>query len=391
MELRYTVSIQLGLTFAVSAIANAAPPSFTPLGDLPGGTFESWAGGVSSNGEIVAGTSCSNFVYGCVYEAFLWQGGLKTGLGFPSSTSPYEYSGIQAMSADGSILAGSGSSNEGTNEPFQWQNGVFTRLGRIPGYGTNAHLTTAMSDDGQRIVGWGASADGQHNQAWLWDNGSMMGLGFLPSSSNSSANGISGDGNVIVGGSDGQAFRWINGAMTGLGFLPVPFPGPDVSVESWAVSASSDGSVIVGSANAYDYNTEHSQQEAFRWSDGVMTGLGDLPGGDFSSYATAVSADGSVIVGYGSTSLGGAAFVWDSPNGMRDLRELLVNAFGLNLTGWALPNVRDISADGSVIVGTGINPDGNYEAFRVVLPEPSAVSFLVFGLVMVRRRKAASR
>ena len=42
------------------------------------------------------------------------------------------------------------------------------------------------------------------------------------------------------------------------------------------------------------------KEEAFRWtSGGGMVGLGDLPGGSSASFATGVSADGSVIVGMG--------------------------------------------------------------------------------------------
>ena len=41
-----------------------------------------------------------------------------------------------------------------------------------------------------------------------------------------------------------------------------------------------------------------SGREAFRWtSDGGMVGLGDLPGGEFTSYATGVSGDGIAVLG----------------------------------------------------------------------------------------------
>lgn len=384
----------ISIGFMSLPAAHAEPASFTPLGDLPGGGFMSGAGAVSADGSIVAGGGCSSYVNGCNTEAFIWQSGTMSPLGFPPSSSPNPFSGIQAMSADGAILAGSGSSDEGTNEPFRWESGVFTPLGRIPGYGTNAHLTTGISNDGGRIVGWGYNASGQNTQAWLWENGTMMGLGTLggqPGSA-SSANGISGDGNVVVGGSDGQAFRWINGNMMGLGYLPSPFPGPEVSLGSYAASASGDGSFIVGASNAIDYSTDQYQVEAFRWSNGVMTGLGDLPGGDFFSSASAVSADGSVVVGQGTGANGEVAVIWDSLNGMRDLRDVLVGDFGLDLTGWTLRYVSDISSDGTVIVGTGINPNGDYEAFRAVVPEPSSLSLIILCvLVSVRKKRTTQR
>lgn len=368
----------------------ADPPSFTPLGDLPGGTFYSGAGAISADGSTIVGTSVSN-CWGpntCNSEAFRWQGGVMMGLGFPQGSNPYPFSTAQAVSANGNIIAGSGSSDEGTNEPFRWQNGVFTPLGRIPGYGTNAHLTTGISNDGGRIVGWGDDASGHNTQAWLWENGGMMGLGTLSGQpvSLSAAYGISGDGNVVVGGSEDQAFRWMNGTMTGIGFLPSPFPGPDIIQTSWAASASDDGSIIVGGSRAFDYKSL-DQTEAFRWFNESMMGLGDLPGGDFKSYATAISADGSIIVGQGTGAGGEVAFIWDSLHGMRDLRDVLVGDFGLDLTGWTLRYVSDISADGTAIVGTGINPNGDYEAFRAVVPGPNSLSLIAILCFLAGVRK----
>lgn len=97
-----------------------------------------------------------------------------------------------------------------------------------------------------------------------------------------------------------------------------------------------------------------------------FTGLGDLPGGRFFSQALGVSADGSVVVGRGnsSSSLGDEAFIWDETNGMRSLQNLLESE-GIDLAGWNLLNAAAISNDGLSIVGTGINPGGNREAWLV--------------------------
>jgi hypothetical protein len=116
--------------------------------------------------------------------------------------------------------------------------------------------------------------------------------------------------------------------------------------------------------------------EAFRWENGVMTGLGDLPGGVFFSQAFAASADGSVVVGSGRPegcfdedgSSCGEAFIWDAVDGMHNLRDVLADDFGLDLTGWRLEDARDISDDGRTIVGRGTNPDGFEEAWIAVLP-----------------------
>jgi hypothetical protein len=122
--------------------------------------------------------------------------------------------------------------------------------------------------------------------------------------------------------------------------------------------------VIVGSSNSPFGGTE-----AVRWVDGAIQGLGDLPGGAFSSRAFATRADGAVVVGDSITSLTGfSAFIWDEVHGMRDLQDFLVNQFELDLTGWTLTSAMDISDDGLVIVGTGVNPSGASEGWIAVMP-----------------------
>ena len=88
--------------------------------------------------------------------------------------------------------------------------------------------------------------------------------------------------------------------FTGLGFFP------DAAATSFALGISADGSVVVG----YGYNA-NGNAEAFRWVDGTMTGLGFLPCFTLQSIAKAISADGSVVVGYANDSFyNGKAFRW---------------------------------------------------------------------------------
>lgn len=122
-----------------------------------------------------------------------------------------------------------------------------------------------------------------------------------------------------------------------------------------------------------------------------MVGLGDLAGGLFFSRATAVSADGSVVVGLSNVDTGSNAFIWDAINGMQNLQAMLVSQLGLDLTGWVLHEATGISADGLTIVGFGINPDGFAEAFIAVIPSPGALGLLaVAGLCGGRRRRRFS-
>lgn len=137
---------------------------------------------------------------------------------------------------------------------------------------------------------------------------SFVGVGDLPGGSVASkALAVSGNGAVVVGTSksdDGEsgparweAFRWNSaGGIQGLGDLL----GGDF--DSAAHGASANGSVIVGLGKSDDGQAGPSRNEAFRWTGTPLgededAGLGDLDGGPFHSYAQAVSASGSVVVG----------------------------------------------------------------------------------------------
>lgn len=125
-----------------------------------------------------------------------------------------------------------------------------------------------------------------------------------------------------------------------------------------------------------------------------MAGLGALDGGIFGSEALAASGDGSVIVGQDFIATKQTqAFLWTSSLGMVSLRDYLI-AHGADLTGWSLASASGISADGRTIVGTGINPQGQTEAWIATIPEPSslvlaAMSGLGLLGIAAQRRSAA--
>jgi uncharacterized membrane protein len=122
-----------------------------------------------------------------------------------------------------------------------------------------------------------------------------------------------------------------------------------------------------------------------------MTALGVLPG-TTSGRAEAVSDDGSLVFGTtGVATTNGPAFVWDAAHGMRNLEAVLTNDYGLNLAGWRISAVYDLSADNLTLVGNGVNPNGNFEGFVIALPEPAALgalSMLAASVLLRRRRRS---
>ena len=208
----------------------------------------------------------------------------------------------------------------------------------------------------------------------------MVSLGILPGYSSSEANGVSGDGSVVVGESRlsmhaAEAFRWTaDGGMVSLGSLPGQY-------DATAFDVTPDGSTIVGE---YWSLLHISSPHAFRWTaESGMVDLGILPGEHGVSKAYGVSADGSVVMGTAWSypwpfTPADQAFIWDDANGMRSLKEVLENDFGLDLTGWRLTEATGISDDGLIIVGNGRNPSGEREAWIADLapgPIPGVASF----------------
>jgi hypothetical protein len=72
-------------------------------------------------------------------------------------------------------------------------------------------------------------------------------------------------------------------------------------------------------------------------------------------------------MGPSSSVAGGTAGIWDSTSGQHDLGAWLSSEHGVDLTGWTLDRVEVVSEDGRTFVGTGTNPEGGFEAWRVAL------------------------
>jgi probable HAF family extracellular repeat protein len=349
------------------------------------------------------------------FSKITWAGII--GLGFTSGGS---YSQAFDVSNDGSVVVGRSNS-----QAFRWTEATgMIGLGFLPSGGTES-IAIGVSGDGNTVVGRNQNnSAGVHIDAFRWTSPTgMQTLGSLGTRSAAEAWDASFDGSTIVGftreialpGFGGPAFRW--NALDGIVELGLS--------QGIARSVSNDGSTIAGQSDGF----------AFRWT--ASGGLVNIISGG----ASAMSADGSYIAGYGigstswvwdavggltnipllptfsdavpygvsgdgslvvGTSVGGdrlEPFIWRRGIGTLNLRDVLVNEYGMSdqLAGWNLgkpvggqdAQVRGLSTDGNVIVGYGLNPSGQTEAYRISLtsssavPEPSILALLCAGIVAV--------
>jgi hypothetical protein len=173
---------------------------------------------------------------------------------------------------------------------------------------------------------------------------------------------ISDDGRVAAGFAengilDRSAAVWTD---DGTGFL-LDADGQDAPSEVLSISA--DGSVLAGNFG-YD---------GFRWTedDGLVilprleTALPNDP-----VFPNAIARDGDLVFGgSGSTFFGvPVAFVWSAEAGTRALQDIVVAA-GIEVPeGFLFGNVIAASADGTVLIGTGMDVDFMNKSFVVRLP-----------------------
>jgi len=400
----WLLACALGVSFTHST--NAA--SFTGLGDLPGGQFDSGlrlgAGtgrgtviAISRDGSVVVGTGTSAQN---LREAFRWtlDSGM-VGLGNllppgapvrPNPIGPFS-STASGVNANGDVVVGySVSETTDHQEAYRWtQETGMTALGFLDGFEprTSRSRPQDVSDDGSIIVGvnhaFGSNIIGSDSGAFRWTKSDgMVDLGGPPEFTGwerHEANLISGDGAVIVGASSSGSplferalWRWTKQA----GFS-VFDQSPSALRSSSATDITPDGSVIVGSGGPANDPPRFPPRRPFRWTE--ESGLVDLDGWVADVFGSvvnvAVTDDGATIVGstnpFNDSSPNAvlASFIWDEQHGMRHLSQVLASEHGLagQMGGWKTLLATDISGDGRRIVGHGVNPQGFNEAWIAIL------------------------
>ena len=286
-----------------------------------------------------------------------------------------------AISADGRVVA----ATQGEMVLWDAENGWQSK-GHSFGAG-GVTVPHALSADGSVVVGTGVGSLNR-TEAVRWDalNG-FRPLGFLPGTDWSYGFATSADGSTIVGRAELrdprnptnlQTFVW--NAESGMSPIPGLRPGEN-ALEASAIAA--DGSAIYGYAMG-----ESGSAEAIRWTAERGTeSLGRLAVGDHPR-PQGISADCRTVVGtfISPNGMTRNAFIWDPDNGMRLLSGYLAS-LGLDLSGWDLWSATGISSDGLTIVGFGFGPSGTPESFIAVIPEPTTACLLGLGLLLLDRRR----
>ncbi|MHC5723864.1 MAG: hypothetical protein ACYTXY_06815, partial [Nostoc sp.] len=368
------LSLQSGLSDEKSSTDSGY--SVIDLSTLLGGN----ATAINDSGQIVGRTTNN--------DTFLYSDGKMTDLGtLPGGSDSYP----EAINNSGQI-AGIYRNNDSAYNGFLYSDGKMTDLGTLPG-GSDSYLG-AINNSGQ-IVGTSSTSmydketsydlvtayfENQErtvyrpeSHAFLYQNGNMSDLGTLPGDTDSNATSINNSGQIVgdsqkqvfhdtsvyvSGGgygtepghishngyytTEGQAFIYSNGNMTGLGTLP----GGNFST---ARDINNSGQVIG------DSNTGNNSQHAFLYSQGQMTDLGTLTGYQYSS-AIAINDAGQIIGGdSGGNGKSDHPFLYSNGK-MTDLNSLIPQD-----SGWTLSDARAINNKGQII-GDG-HIGGQYHQF----------------------------
>ncbi len=347
---------------AASAFAGTAcAASFTGLGDLPGGRFDSKAYGISGDGSVVVGTGAGA---SGVSEAFRWTA--ATGMvSLDTGSDGTRFFSAEAVSADGGTAVGRVRSMwdeaSGTN--------YLSALDGVPASASAAHL----SADGSVLVGSYEDDQGL-DLAFHYDAlGGFAPLGELPGGSGrSDAYGVSPNGQWVTGSTRPsgtgtyQAFLWhTDTGMVQIGERTPLYPW------SWGARVTDDGALVVGTRESLGFDS-YDRREAFTWTaETGVVGLGGLSGEGGFSVAADMSNDGGNIVGHSVDDAGDRfAVFWDASRDIHRVDAYLA-AMGLGeaLEGWHLWEAEGVSSDGTTLVGWGTNPDGQREAWIASLTD----------------------
>ena len=357
--------------------AGGTPLRLTVLGTLEK-NGSSLALGISADGTTIVGSSWNSVLRRNV-PAFWGRDGKAVGLGItaPETVGYFDADGeASSTSGHGEVIAGTFGGH-----PFRW-----TRSKGVEWMDTTVlwgGYARSVSGDGKVVVG--QAREWWDGEAFRWDSSGEQVLNAidLPDTQPGNAFGLNEDGSLIVGSANGpdggpHAVMW----TAGLGLTILPNPGND---DSRSEARSIAGKWVTGWADSDD----GTQAVVWNLDDVGNREMLESPAGGYNGVATAVAANGSVIAGKAEFLLDSQGFIvsvpslalssqadytypddysseqgmiWDSAGKVHWLADVLTAS---GIRGWTISNITGISADGTVLVGNGVDSKRRNQAWVI--------------------------
>ncbi|HED54162.1 MAG TPA: hypothetical protein ENJ00_08170 [Phycisphaerales bacterium] len=327
-----------------------------------------------------------------------------------------------SISRDGSTVVGlAGTGGLASSGAFRWTADIgLQELPTVPD-GTN-FVGGGVSQTGRYITGSYSQNNGQGAMGFVWsETTGSVSVGALPGgkfttrvgfiTDDGLAVGVSAVGFTKFGANLFRAVKWT--PQGGLQALPLPSPG-DEQEQSNAFRVLPDGRIIGRSASGTWLYSESTGFEMLPNADGMFyanddatfmagetlrlgpratywtpqTGPIELPTliPDELSSVRGMNADGSVIIG----EVASAGYVVWLDQGMPIPLIDYAESFGIDMDGWTLLSVQDVSADGTRFVGSARHSSwegGRVEAYVLTIPAPGSIALLGLGCMVIRRRR----
>lgn len=271
---------------------------------------------------------------------------------------------------------------------YNWNTGATTIVGSLGNVTdrSDAASAFALSGDGKTVVGLGWMPNTGAHAIKGTAAGGVTDLGSTVPGGSSRADAVNYDGSVIGGWQADETGFW-RGAVWNNGVQTMLQSGDEWTLLGPVNGLSADGKWAIGKA---------TNDMAYRWSaeGGVEYIGGGLYWGD-SANATAISADGRVIVGtsrsWSTPPMWGSGFIWTEELGLVDLTQYAVSQ-GMDLQGITLAIPMAISGDGQTISGMASNGAGfilHLPNSPVPVPEPSTMLLMALGIcgLLLRRTR----
>lgn len=359
-QMMTVVTVILGM----SATAAAQGRTFTGIGDLPGGDFNSYGHEISPDGSTIVGLGTSAIGR----EPIRWT--LASGMQSLGSVHESPFPGFAICISPNGVIGGALDLDASTEytRAFVWTEADgLVLLPFLPGQSANGiGQVHAVSHDGRILVGRENSST---LTGVLWD----ADLDYMPiplppfvnRHAHPAAADVSADGMTIVGGSfierNGRSVQvpvvWDYSTGTPIiqSILDEDLIPQLNAGWSGASSVSEDGTVVVGVL----YFNDLRGIQSFRWTANTGLEMITLPNGQLPPHGFAsdgMNGDGTVLVG-------GDKY-WSESTGLIPWTEFLESkGLGTATAGWTNWRVYSVSSDGRCFTGSGLSPQNQGEGW----------------------------